>query len=71
MDRSHLRFLRRMPGADRGARVSLMMDWAGEAGVDVPDPYYGGDDGFVRVLDMIERAVDGLIASLQGDQSRG
>jgi low molecular weight protein-tyrosine phosphatase len=71
MDRSHMRFLRRMPGAERGARLSLMMDWAGEAGVDVPDPYYGGDDGFERVLDMIERAVDGLIAGLQDDQSSG
>ena len=32
--------------------------------LDVPDPYYGGPDGFVEVLHMIERASDGLIASL-------
>ena len=32
--------------------------------LDVPDPYYGGPDGFVDVLHMIERASDGLIASL-------
>ena len=29
--------------------------------LDVPDPYYGGDDGFVDVLRMIERASDGVI----------
>lgn len=33
--------------------------------LDVPDPYYGGDDGFVEVLQMIERASDGLVADLQ------
>lgn len=71
MDGSHLRFLRRMPGAGRGARISLMMDWAGETGIDVPDPYYGSEDAFEGVLDMIERSVDGLLASLRTDQSSG
>ncbi|MEY4323624.1 MAG: Low molecular weight protein-tyrosine-phosphatase [Actinomycetota bacterium] len=28
----------------------------------VPDPYYGNEDGFVKVLEMIERACDGYIA---------
>lgn len=32
--------------------------------LDVPDPYYGGDDGFNDVLRMIERASDGLVAQL-------
>ena len=30
----------------------------------VPDPYYGGADGFDLVLDMVERGVDGLISEL-------
>jgi protein-tyrosine phosphatase len=29
-------------------------------GRDVPDPYYGGDDGFNRVIDMLEDACEGL-----------
>jgi protein-tyrosine phosphatase len=33
--------------------------------LDVPDPYYGGPDGFVEVLRMIERASDGLVADLR------
>jgi len=32
---------------------------------DVPDPYYDGDAGFERVLDLIEDAVDHLLATLQ------
>lgn len=32
--------------------------------LDVPDPYYGGPEGFVEVLGMIERAADGLVAQL-------
>ena len=31
----------------------------------VPDPYYGGDDGFEEVLDLIEAASDGLIEKLK------
>ena len=38
--------------------------------LDVPDPYYGGDDGFVDVLRMIERASDGVIAYVTSVISR-
>lgn len=31
---------------------------------DVPDPYYGGDDGFVYVLDMLEAACPALLERL-------
>lgn len=33
--------------------------------LDVPDPYFGGDESFVHVLKMIEDAADGLVAELQ------
>ncbi len=33
--------------------------------LDVPDPYYGGADGFVHVLNQLERAADGLVDSLR------
>jgi protein-tyrosine phosphatase len=33
----------------------------------VPDPYYGGEQGFDRVLDLIETASDGWIRQLQQD----
>jgi protein-tyrosine phosphatase len=33
--------------------------------LDVPDPYYGGDDGFVLVIGMVERTCRGLLAELE------
>jgi protein-tyrosine phosphatase len=30
----------------------------------VPDPYYGGTDGFERVLEMVERTSDALAAAV-------
>ena len=42
------------------------MDYAGNfAEVEVPDPYYGGDSGFDRVLDMVEDAATGLLEMLK------
>lgn len=32
---------------------------------EVPDPYYGGDEGFEHVLDLLEDACVGLLASLR------
>ncbi len=34
---------------------------------EVPDPYYGGDEGFDRVLDLLEDACDGLLEDLLAD----
>ncbi|MCX7153825.1 MAG: hypothetical protein NT115_15310 [Proteobacteria bacterium] len=43
------------------------MDYATQlTGEDVPDPYYGGAQGFELVLDMIEDASRGLLAALRG-----
>ncbi len=46
-------------------KVRLLLEFAPDAGrLEVPDPYYGGADGFERVLDLIERASDGLYRAL-------
>jgi len=50
-------------------KLGLFMQFAPHAGSDVvPDPYYGGADGFDRVLDYIEHASDGLIEVLKNQQ---
>lgn len=54
MDRSNLADLLAMEGADP-QRVRLFREMAGEGDLDVPDPYYGGDDGFGEVLDILDR----------------
>lgn len=48
------------------SRVRLLMAFAPERPEDeVPDPYFGGEGGFDRVLDMIEDAARGLLADIR------
>jgi protein-tyrosine phosphatase len=43
------------------------LDFAAEASTrEVPDPYYGGVTGFERVLDLVEKASEGLLQHLRG-----
>ena len=57
MDRTHLRILRSMHPPGSKAKVGLFLEASGQwKGEDVPDPYYGGVEGFERVLDMVEEA---------------
>jgi protein-tyrosine phosphatase len=47
------------------ARVRLMMEFAPSAhAYEVPDPYYGGENGFEEVLDLLEEASRGLLETL-------
>ena len=49
----------------RTERVTLFRDFdPSGAGEDVPDPYYGGADGFSEVLTMVERTSDALVGAL-------
>lgn len=67
MDRQNLRDLRSLVKAPRhDEQLQLMLDFVdGWRDKDVPDPYYGGAEGFEQVLDLIEAASDGLIRHLQ------
>jgi protein-tyrosine phosphatase len=70
LDTSHLLDLKRMrPGVD----VHLLREWDPEGSGDVPDPYYGGLEGFEEVLDMVERCCEGMLEDLRGrlDQATG
>jgi protein-tyrosine phosphatase len=60
-DSAHLRTLR--PKVEDSGRVRLLraFDPSAPPGAEVPDPYYGGDEGFGEVLAMIERTVPGLL----------
>jgi protein-tyrosine phosphatase len=60
-DDSHLRFLRgKVEDPDR-AQLLRAFDPAAPRDAEVPDPYYGADNGFEEVLGMIERAMPGLL----------
>jgi protein-tyrosine phosphatase len=66
MDRENLRVLRRRAPAAAHERLRLFLEFAPQGGTeDVPDPYYGGPNGFEEVLDLVETATRGLIAHLR------
>jgi protein-tyrosine phosphatase len=48
----------------RTERVGLFRDLDPAGPGEVPDPYYGGADGFDQVLDIIERTADALVAAV-------
>jgi protein-tyrosine phosphatase len=65
MDEENLTHLRRLAPSSRHERIRLFLDYAQDDEVrEVPDPFYGGDVGFERVLDLVEAAARGLIAEL-------
>jgi protein-tyrosine phosphatase len=66
MDHSNLADLKAMQPADSQAEVRLFLEFAGDADVDeVPDPYYGGTDGFARVFALVETASQGLLVHIR------
>ena len=65
MDDENLRELRRMAPDQHHERIRLFMEYAPDAHSRVvPDPYYGGSQGFEEVLDLLEQASAGLIEEL-------
>ena len=60
MDRGHLRLLERACPQEHRAKLRLFA-----AGRDVPDPYYGGPDGFEAVLDLVEEGCRRLLDEIR------
>lgn len=69
MDEDNLAALSRLQPAGAPA-PRLLMDFsrAADAPREVPDPYYGGPDGFEHVLDLVEEACDGVVEYLRSGQ---
>jgi protein-tyrosine phosphatase len=62
MDRENRRdLLAHAPDDEARAKVRMFRS----DGLDVPDPYYGGDDGFEEVLDLVEAAARDLLAEIR------
>jgi protein-tyrosine phosphatase len=60
MDRGHLRALQRMAPERHRTKIRLFVPER-----DVPDPYYGGPEGFEEVLDLVEAACRDLLRELK------
>ena len=64
MDRENFDDINRLHG-DPSADVKLLSEYLDDSWPsDVPDPYYGGEDGFEYVLDMIEAAAPEILNQL-------
>jgi protein-tyrosine phosphatase len=65
MDEENLRMLQQQAPSEAHSRIRLMMEFAPNAVMRaVPDPYYGGPQGFEQVLDLLEEAAEGLLEEL-------
>lgn len=67
MDRDNLALLKEACPEEHHGKLGLFLDYADNfEESEVPDPYYGGPDGFELVLDMVEDASAGLLADITG-----
>lgn len=66
MDGSNRQNLLDICPPEHGHKIRLFLEFAAHADVlEVPDPYYGGEEGFERVLDLVEDASQGLLRHLR------
>jgi protein-tyrosine phosphatase len=64
MDEDNLHELERLRPAGSSAKLALLLSYAPRTGArEVPDPYFGGADGFETVLELVDSAADGFIAT--------
>lgn len=70
MDNENLRNLEVMRPANYQGQLGLFLDYSQQIEqTEVPDPYYGGDNGFALVLDLVEEASAGLLAHIRSQSS--
>ncbi len=66
MDQDNYHNLLAMAPEEAKDKIFMMMDFAPDhPALEVPDPYYGGPEGFERVFDMLEEAAQGLLKHLK------
>lgn len=66
MDEDNILDLRQVAPEGARARILLLLDYApGARGRAVPDPYYGGRNGFEQVLDLVTEACSGLLEDVR------
>jgi len=71
MDEHNLRMLRRLCPPEHTAKLRLLLEFGTQSHIrEVPDPYYGGVQGFETVLDLIEDAAQGLLRHIQSELLR-
>jgi protein-tyrosine phosphatase len=72
MDRQNFRDLRQLSPPEHHGKIRLMREFdpEGGEGAEVPDPYYGGPNGFDNVFDMLQRSCLNLLELLERNGGR-
>jgi protein-tyrosine phosphatase len=71
MDGSNYQELIELAPRDARHKIRRFLDFAPQVATkDVPDPFYGGSEGFDHALDLIEEASRGLLAELLSGESK-
>jgi len=66
MDRSNYQNILKLKNATKHLdKIKLMREFDPAGRGDVPDPYYGGEDSFQEVFDILDRSIDGFISHLK------
>lgn len=69
MDEHNDADLRAICPASEQHKIHRLLDFAGDcAEHNVPDPYYGGDDGFRHVFDLVESGSRGLLERIEAEK---
>lgn len=63
-DHQNVADLKGLCPAEHQHKITLLLSFNDQGAQEVPDPYYGGEQGFEQVLDLIESASAGLLAQL-------
>jgi protein-tyrosine phosphatase len=71
MDRSNLKILKSWADDDQLAKIHLMREYDPQQGgnLDVPDPYYGGPEGFEDTYEIVKRSCEGLLEALESGKT--
>ncbi|OOE41192.1 protein-tyrosine-phosphatase [Salinivibrio kushneri] len=64
-DESNLADLQAQCPPEHQGKLTLFLHWGEHTDGPIPDPYYGGPDGFERVLDLLEQAADGVLDHIE------
>ena len=73
MDKENLTLLQQRSPQQHINKIQLFRQYGKNVAADaeVPDPYFGGQQGFELVLDMVEEASQGLLINLCNDKTEG
>ncbi len=69
MDKANRQSLQRWTvTTEQDNKIHLMREFDSQGGpnLDVPDPYYGGPDGFISTFKIVKRSCEGLMEELEG-----